>query len=225
MLSQLPPYLTIVFILITIATILWFYSATRSKIFLFVILGWTVLQSLLGITGVYQNTAMMPPPLLVFGFLPAILAIIFTLSTPGGKIFINTINLKTITYAHTIRIPVELILAALYYQGVMSVFITYKGTNFDLFSGMTAPIVAYVAFRKSVINKKLLLGWNIVCLILLLNVVITATLCIPSPIQQLAFDQPNIAVLHFPFNLLPTVVVPLVLFGHLVALRKLNNLN
>jgi len=28
-------------------------------------------------------------------------------------------------------------------------------------------------------------------------------------------------VLHFPFSLLPSVVVPMVLFAHLVAFRKL----
>jgi len=37
----------------------------------------------------------------------------------------------------------------------------------------------------------------------------------------LAFDQPNIAVLYFPFSWLPTYVVPVVLFCHLAALRKL----
>ena len=57
---------------------------------------------------------------------------------------------------------------------------------------------------------------NILCLFLLLNVVITAFFAFPTPFQKLAFDQPNIAILYFPFNLLPTVIVPMVLFGHLL---------
>jgi hypothetical protein len=103
---------------------------------------------------------------------------------------------------------------------------TFEGTNFDLFSGITAPIVAYLEFRTTT-NKRLLFAWNILCLLLLLNVVITAVFALPSPFQKLAFEQPNIAVLYFPFNLLPTVVVPTVLLGHLVAIRQLtkNNLN
>lgn len=43
----------------------------------------------------------------------------------------------------------------------------------------------------------------------------------PSPIQQFAFEQPNIAILNFPFSWLPTFIVPLVLFGHLASIRKL----
>ncbi|HUQ96495.1 MAG TPA: hypothetical protein VM010_02440, partial [Chitinophagaceae bacterium] len=38
---------------------------------------------------------------------------------------------------------------------------------------------------------------------------------------QLAFDQPDIAVLYFPFVLLPGVVVPVVLLSHLAAIRQL----
>ncbi|MDZ7899625.1 MAG: hypothetical protein U5N85_16590 [Arcicella sp.] len=71
-------------------------------------------------------------------------------------------------------------------------------------------------------SKKTLLAWNVICLILLLNIVINAAPSAPLPIQQFAFDQPNIAILYFPFNLLPSVVVPLVLFSHLVAIRRLS---
>jgi hypothetical protein len=54
-----------------------------------------------------------------------------------------------------------------------------------------------------------------------LNVVITAIFCVPSPIQQLAFDQPNRAVLFFPYIWLPTVIVPIVFFSHAASLWKL----
>jgi hypothetical protein len=43
------------------------------------------------------------------------------------------------------------------------------------------------------------------------------------PFQQFAFDQPNIAVLYFPFIWLPSCVVPLVLLSHLAAIRQLSN--
>ena len=86
---------------------------------------------------------------------------------------------------------------------------------------VTAPLVATAAFRNGTVHKRLLMIWNVVCLLLLLNVVITAALAIPSPMQQHSFDQPNVAVFHFPFNLLPAVVVPLVLLAHLVAMRQL----
>jgi hypothetical protein len=141
--------------------------------------------------------------------------------TKSGKAFISNINLKALTAFHSIRLTVEIFLSVLYHYGVVSVYMTFEGTNFDILSGLTAPLVSWFAFRNTTINKKLLLGWNVICLLLLLNVVITAAFAIPSPIQKLAFEQPNIALLYFPFNLLPTIVVPMVFFAHLAAIRQL----
>jgi len=63
--------------------------------------------------------------------------------------------------------------------------------------------------------------WNVMALALLLNIVINALLSAPFPFQQFAFDQPNIAILYFPFVWLPSFIVVTVLFSHLVSLRKL----
>ena len=98
---------------------------------------------------------------------------------------------------------------------------TFEGRNFDILAGITAPIMYYLVFVKQSMSKKTLLFWNFACLALLLNIVINAILSAPLPFQQFAFEQPNIAILYFPFNLLPSIVVPVVLFAHLVAIRRL----
>ena len=82
-------------------------------------------------------------------------------------------------------------------------------------------MVYYFAFRQKRLGSKGLLVWNLLALGLLLNVVTTAVLSAPSPLQRFAFDQPNVAILHFPFVWLPAVVVPLVLLAHLAAIRQL----
>lgn len=202
-------------------TLGWFYAACRSKVFLLLACIWIILQSVLGLNGVYDDPEFMPPKLLLFGLLPTLIIIVVVFATAKGKAFINDINLKTMTYFHSIRIPVEIVLTLLFMEGLVSRYMTWEGTNFDILSGASAAIVAFIAFRQQPPKTKLLIGWNLVALLLLLNVVITAVFAIPSPFQQLAFDQPNVAVFYFPFNLLPTFVVPLVLFAHLVALRRL----
>jgi hypothetical protein len=219
--QNLPIHISLLFGLTVIGSIVWFYIATKSKTFLLIAISWIILQSILGLSGIYQDTEALPPRLMLVGIFPTLVMIAVTFLTVKGRAFINQVNLKTLTYFHSIRIPVEIVLALLFYQGVVSVYMTFEGTNFDLFSGITAPIAAYLAYRSATENKNLLLWWNIICLILLLNVVITAVFAFPSPFQKLAFDQPNIAVLYFPFNLLPTVIVPTVLFGHLVAIKQL----
>ncbi|MBK9768941.1 MAG: hypothetical protein IPP63_19085 [Chloracidobacterium sp.] len=52
-------------------------------------------------------------------------------------------------------------------------------------------------------NKAILVAFNFIGLALLLTVVSIAALSVPSPIQQIAFDQPNRAVLTFLLPLLP----------------------
>lgn len=100
---------------------------------------------------------------------------------------------------------------------------TFEGRNFDIISGLTAPAIFYFGFIKNQIDKKLILVWNFICLGLLINIVVNAVLSAPFPFQKFAFDQPNIAVLYFPFNWLPSCVVPLVLLSHLATIRQLLN--
>jgi len=220
MIEGLPIYITLLFALTVLGTIIWFYFATPSKAFLIIALAWIALQTVLGLKGVYQDTSTIPPKLML-GIIPTLILIAGMFLTKRGRQFIDAINLKTLTYFHIIRIPVEITLTLLFHQGLVSIYMTFEGTNFDLFSGLTAPLVAYLVFRSQKINKRLLLGWNILCLLLLLNVFITAIFALPTPFQKISFDQPNLAVLYFPYNLLPTIIVPLVLFGHLAAIRQL----
>jgi hypothetical protein len=224
MIKELPLYISLLFAATVVLTIIWFYVASKSKMFLLLAIGWVSLQSVLGMNGIYQETEAMPPNLILFGLAPCVLVIIVTFLTKRGRAFMDSIDLKTLTYFHSIRLPVEIVLALLFHQGFVSMLMTFEGTNYDIFSGITAPIVAFLVFRAGKRNKKLLLGWNILCLILLLNVVITAVFAIPSPFQKLAFDQPNLAVMYFPFNLLPAFVVPVVLFAHLLAFRYLSKI-
>jgi hypothetical protein len=84
-------------------------------------------------------------------------------------------------------------------------------------------LVYYFGYIKNVLNKKALVVWNIACLLLLANIVVTAVLSAPFPFQRFAFNQPNIALFYFPFIWLPCFVVPAALLAHLSALKQLLN--
>jgi hypothetical protein len=98
---------------------------------------------------------------------------------------------------------------------------TFEGRNADILIGITSPIVFWFAFRQGRADRRLLIVWNLLGLISLLNIVTIAVLSIPSPVQQFGFDQPNIAVGQFPFIWLPGIIVPVVLFSHLAVLWRL----
>ena len=51
--------------------------------------------------------------------------------------------------------------------------------------------------------------------------VANAVLSAPFAFQKFGFDQPNIAILYFPFIWLPCCIVPIVLFSHLVTIRQI----
>lgn len=222
--ENLPIYISILFILTTLTTIVIFYKASNnSKPTLIILLLWLVAQTIISLTGFYTITDTIPPrfPLLVA---PAMVLIIILFITKKGKQYIDGFNIKTLTILHIIRIPVEMILFWLFVHGTIPQLMTFEGRNFDIISGITAPLIYYFGFIKSRPKKMLLLIWNFICLGLLINIVVNAILSAPSPFQQFAFDQPNRAILYFPFVWLPSCVVPLVLFSHLASIRQLLNI-
>ena len=133
----------------------------------------------------------------------------------------DALDVKTLTILHVIRVPVELILLSLFLHKAIPQLMTFEGRNFDILSGITAPFVYYFGFVGKRPKAKIVLAWNFICLALLINIVINAILAAPSPFQKFAFEQPNIAIMYFPFIWLPCCIVPLVLLAHLASIRKL----
>lgn len=223
MIQALPISISIFFIVTTIVAIYLFYRAAgNSKEFLRIVSVWALLQGVVSFSGFYTNTQILPPRFLFLILIPFLtIASIFLL--PQGRSFMQSLDAKWLTLLHVVRIPVELILFALATQKVVPELMTFEGKNWDILSGISAPLIVYFGYSRRAISSKMLVIWNVVCLLLLFNIVVRAILAAPTPFQQFAFDQPNIAVLYFPFTWLPSVIVPLVLFSHLAAIWKIVN--
>ncbi|WP_228527897.1 hypothetical protein [Pararhodonellum marinum] len=172
-----------------------------------------------------QDPNAWPPKILLFGILPSILSIILLFLTAKGKEFVDSLPPKNLTYLNIVRIPVEMVLYWLFLQKAIPELMTFEGRNYDILAGITAPFVAYFGWTKGRISGLGILVWNFICLGLVINIVVNAFLSAPSPIQQFAFEQPNITILNFPFSWLPTFIVPLVLFGHFTSIRQLIKAN
>jgi hypothetical protein len=219
--EDLPVYIKIVFALTTFLTIMLFYiAATRSISSIVILIIWLGLQAFIGWSEFYTVTDTIPPRfLLLVG--PPLFLIFILFVTKTGKQFIDHLDQRFLTLLHIVRIPVEIVLFWLFMHKAIPELMTFEGRNFDIVSGITAPFVYYFGFIKNTLSRTVLIVWNVICLCLLLNIVINAILSVPTPFQKFAFDQPNIAVLYFPFHWLPGCIVPLVLFAHLAALRQL----
>ena len=222
--ENLPIYIYLVFCFTVVLAVTLFYKATRySSPFLVLVLCWILLQSIVAITGFYKISHTMPPRIAVL-LVPPVILIIVLFSTARGRVFIDGLDIKALSIFHIIRIPVEIVLFWLSMHKAIPQLMTFEGRNFDILSGLAAPLVYYLGFVQKKLGRSVLLGWNIICLALLLNIVVNALLSVPTAFQQFAFEQPNIAILYFPFVLLPAVLVPLVLFAHLVSIRQLRKM-
>lgn len=220
--EQIPTYVSITMILITILTLYFLYRATHSKLILIISIFWLLIQTIIGFSGFYTNTDTMPPRFALL-IAPGLLTILLLLLLPRGKKLIDDFDQRWLTWLHIVRVPVEIVLLWLFLHKTVPQIMTFEGRNFDIISGITAPFIAYFGYHKHRLNKGILLTWNFICLGLLLNIIVIAILAAPTGFQQLAFDQPNKAVLYFPFIWLPCFIVPVVMLAHVTTIRQVLN--
>ncbi len=140
MIENLPLYIIVTFIMSTLITVGIFQYATKrgafssntTKVLSVLLPFWIIFQGTTAFLGFYKNTESVPPRLIVFGILPAVLTIIalFIFS----KEFILKLPLQALTIIHIVRIPVELVLHWLYENNQIPQLMTYEGRNFDIFA-------------------------------------------------------------------------------------------
>ncbi len=214
MLNQIPWTIDLLFLITYgLAVVLFYVASGRPRPMLLILLGWSIILSVLAFRGFFTNTTSFPPRVALAMF-PAILVIIIALLPKNRKRTEAKRNRALGSLMHSIRVPMEIVLYFLFVCGTIPELMTFAGRNFDIAAGLTAPLIAFVIL-KGKIGRTTLLAWNIACLILILSVLINGLLSAEYPFQQFAFDQPNQAVMYFPYILLPGIVVPLVIYSHL----------
>ena len=201
------------FFLLALLSIIFLFLAgfnNRKKWVYFVI--WQVLVGILA----YQRIFVTSPII----FLPILLLSAFLSYLMIFKGDHREVNYQWLFALHVIRIPVEFELYQLYLKKQIPIIMTFAGWNFDIAIGLSALIVLLLSFFKKLPSTFLII-WNVLGCCFLLSIVSFAILSSPVPIQIFGIDQPNIAVLKFPYYLLPTCIVPIVFIAHLSMLRSL----
>ncbi|PIB30494.1 hypothetical protein BFP77_04400 [Maribacter sp. 4U21] len=220
MIDLLPKWISVLFIATVLLTIAFFHYANgKPKNLTISIIIWSVIQSILAYIGFYKVTDSIPPR---FGLvlLPAALIIFYGLLPKQQKWVFEKGNTTISTFSHVVRLPVELVLYALFTHKMVPELMTFEGRNYDILMGITAPIMGWLLLKKKV-NKPILLGWNFTGLLLVLFILFNGILSAELPFQQFGFDQPNRGVMYFPFILLPATIVPIVIWTHVSDIIKL----
>ncbi|QIX63228.1 hypothetical protein HER32_19445 [Hymenobacter sp. BT18] len=182
---------------------------------------WLALQAVLAGAGFYQQSLeALPPRLVVTGILPTVVVLLMVLLSGTGRRGMARLPLADLAGVSVVRVGVEVGLYGLAAAHLVPELMTFAGRNFDVLAGLSAPVVA-AFYRHGRLGRGGLLAWHLGSLVLLGTIVGLALLTAPTPLQQLAFGQPNVAVVRFPFVWLATFIVPVVLFTHVASLYLL----
>lgn len=182
--------------------------------------GWLVLVSILSLSGFLADFSTMPPKLMLFLPLPLITLLWLTFSS-RTKRFIEALPASWLMYLQVFRVPVELFLWLQFLDGLTPVQMTFEGRNWDILTGLTAPVFAFICFGQGRNLRGLAIAWNLFGLVLVMNIVTIALLSAPVPFRVFMNEPANTIITTFPFAFLPLVLVPLAYGLHFFSLRQL----
>ena len=198
-----------------------FTESKKKKIFngtLISLVGWAIATSILSWSGVLSDFSTFPPKLIIVLIIPLVTIIWLVRTKEVKEILIHTPP-ESIIWIQSFRIIVEILLWRLYVDNLAPIQMTFEGRNFDILSGLSAVVVAYLVANKK-ISSPLVVAWNLACFALLVNIVAIAILSMPTPFRVFMNEPANTIVAKFPIVWLPALLVPLAYGLQFLSLRQ-----
>ena len=193
--------------------------AAKSKALGVGMVGWLVATGLAGWLGLVRDFQRLPPPMFVLLLVAVLLTVTTALSRVGSRLVAEA-GIAWLVGVEAFRIAVEIFLDWGHRVNLVPVQMTFEGRNWDIVTGVSAAAIAWLAAKRQA-PRWLILLWNWVGLALLLNIVVIAVLSMPTPLRRFHNEPVNSFIAYFPYIWLPTFLVQLKLFGHLLVFRWL----
>ncbi len=180
---------------------------------------WLGLTGALAAGGVFADFAARPPRLML-AVLPALVAAaLLARSGAAGQMLARVPAWQPVAL-QAFRLPLEGLLFWGFASGVVPVQMTFEGLNFDVLTGLSAPLVAYGLFRRR-LPLGAAVAFNALGIGLLFTVLTIAILSAPGPLRVFTNEPANTVAATFPFVWTPVFLIPVAFFLHLVSLRQL----
>ena len=181
---------------------------------------WLAYVGVLSRSGAIADTALRPPAIL-YVVAPVVLFVFLAVvrSRAAGLIAL-AVPLPLLIGLESFRVGVELFLHRLWAAGLVPRMLTWGGANVDVWIGLSAPLVAWLATRGRG-GVQAALVWNLAGLLALANVVLRSALTTPGPLHLLAAEVPNRAIGTFPYTYVAGFLAPLAVVLHVLALRAI----
>ncbi|HWP92578.1 MAG TPA: hypothetical protein VNN20_10335 [Thermodesulfobacteriota bacterium] len=180
-----------------------------------VLIGVLAWFSLAVVLGAYGFLALFPPPFpqgVLFGLVITLL-FLFWKYRPFHE-WILRLDVRALVFIHLTRL-VGIYFLVLYSRGQLPYAFAVPGGWGDITVAVTALLVAIFLSTDRKASRLVLFLWNLLGLLDILFVVATAT--------RLALASPGsmIAITRLPLSLLPTFLVPIIIFSHIVIFVRL----
>jgi hypothetical protein len=184
------------------------------------IVTWLIFSAVTALNGTLLDFSSTPPKLLVV-IVPPVLAIIYISSSKRVSAMLKVIPPAWLIYIQSYRILVEIFLWMLFIKNIIPVQMTFEGINYDILTGLSAPLIAYYVLSVNKWPRVAALLWNFAGLLLVTNIFLVAFLSTPSPMRQFFNEPPNTVVAYFPYVWLPAIIVPFAYLMHILSIKQL----
>lgn len=177
--------------------------------------GWFAVALVVAATGVVARLPAPVVPLTLFGLVAA--AVFAHRRSSAVRAAATALDLRVVIAFHLVRIPFALFFLREAEAGALSPAFARVATPGDLLAGGLAVVALWASDLRTPGRRVAVLAWNAIGLLDMLAVVGTAQRLIlleRDPLMQSAFAK-------FPYGVLPTFVVPLVIVSHLLVFARL----
>jgi hypothetical protein len=189
-----------------------FSPRKQSKILIGTVLcitAWVVLVSMLTIMGWLADFSTFPPRPVFLLLTPLYVFLYLIFFSKNFRQIILHVPSEWMIYIQTFRIPVEIFLWLLFLGNWIPIQMSFEGRNFDILTGLTAPLVAYFCYSRRRWSTSVVFYWNFFGMALLINILAVAVLSMPTPMRMFMNEPSNTIVATFPMVLLPSILVPI----------------
>jgi len=194
----------------------------RQKIFFttsITVLFWIVMLTVLSYNGFFADFNTLPPRPVLALLIPLPVVLVFSFSQTGKRL-LERVPPQWLVFMQTFRIFVELLIWFAFLANELPVQMSFEGKNFDVLAGLLALPAGLLLLQKKEWSSKIILIYNIIGLALLINILVIAVLSMPTPFRHFMNEPSAILIAHFPFILLPGLMVPIAYSMHIFSLRQ-----
>lgn len=189
----------------------------RKRILLFY---WSYLAivALVSLTGFFAENVL-PPRIIVFSALPLLLFyLLYIQKTDWFKLAFTHIKLEQLIFIHVFRFVGVFFLLIYFYDALPKKFAYIGGIGDIVSAALVFPVV--IALKKKLSFAKFLVWiWNIIGMIDIVSVIVTAVVLTNLAVQNNEMGVQQFGT--FPFSWIPAFAPATIIFLHVLILKKL----